>query len=130
MTTATTILALLPVLTSAGRGADLMIPMALPSFGGMLVQLVTLMTVPVLLSISYEWTLRAKLAVNRAKESLGAPEPDGSDGSNTPDESDISEESDSRDESDGPGRSEEPDSRNESDDPGDTAGVDDPSRPG
>ena len=36
MTTATTILALLPVLTSAGRGSDIMIPMAIPSFGGML----------------------------------------------------------------------------------------------
>ena len=48
MTTATTILALLPVLTSTGRGADVMIPMAIPSFGGMLVELVTLFLVPVL----------------------------------------------------------------------------------
>src|SRR5690606_2339079 len=37
MTTATTILALLPVLTSTGRGSDIMIPMAIPSFGGMLI---------------------------------------------------------------------------------------------
>ncbi|WP_372796065.1 efflux RND transporter permease subunit, partial [Pontiella sp.] len=36
MTTATTILALLPVLTSTGRGSDIMVPMAIPSFGGML----------------------------------------------------------------------------------------------
>ena len=35
MTTATTILALLPVLTSTGRGSDIMVPMAIPSFGGM-----------------------------------------------------------------------------------------------
>jgi Cu(I)/Ag(I) efflux system membrane protein CusA/SilA len=48
MTTATTILALLPVLTSSGRGADVMIPMAIPSFGGMLVVLVSVFTVPVL----------------------------------------------------------------------------------
>ncbi len=48
VTSATTILALLPVLTLTGRGADIMIPMAIPSFGGMLVALLTLFTVPVL----------------------------------------------------------------------------------
>ncbi|MEE9443794.1 MAG: efflux RND transporter permease subunit [candidate division Zixibacteria bacterium] len=48
MTVATTILALLPVLTSTGRGADIMIPMAIPSFGGMMVVLITVFTVPVL----------------------------------------------------------------------------------
>jgi len=48
MTTATTLLALLPVLTSTGRGADIMVPMAIPSFGGMLLQVVTMFTVPVL----------------------------------------------------------------------------------
>lgn len=50
MTTATTLLALLPVLTSTGRGSDIMIPMAIPSFGGMLVALITLFVVPVLFS--------------------------------------------------------------------------------
>lgn len=48
MTTATTLLALLPVLTSSGRGSDIMIPMAIPSFGGMLIALITLFVVPVL----------------------------------------------------------------------------------
>lgn len=48
MTTATTILALLPVLTSTGRGADIMVPMAIPSFGGMAIVLVTVFVVPVL----------------------------------------------------------------------------------
>jgi Cu(I)/Ag(I) efflux system membrane protein CusA/SilA len=48
MTTATTVLALLPVLTSTGRGSDIMIPMAIPAFGGMLVALITLFVVPVL----------------------------------------------------------------------------------
>ncbi|MGE3556342.1 MAG: efflux RND transporter permease subunit [Candidatus Obscuribacterales bacterium] len=48
MASATTILALLPLLTSQGRGADLMIPMALPSFGGMLMALLSLFVVPVL----------------------------------------------------------------------------------
>lgn len=47
MTTATTILALLPILTSAGRGADVMIPMALPSVGGMMIALITFFIVPV-----------------------------------------------------------------------------------
>ncbi len=47
MTTATTILALLPVLTSQGRGADIMVPMAIPVFGGMFVELLTMLVVPV-----------------------------------------------------------------------------------
>ncbi len=50
MTTATTILALLPILTSTGRGSEIMIPMAIPSFGGMLIALITLFVVPVLFS--------------------------------------------------------------------------------
>ncbi len=48
MTSATTVLALLPVLTSTGRGADIMVPMAIPSFGGMLLAVLTLFMVPVL----------------------------------------------------------------------------------
>jgi Cu(I)/Ag(I) efflux system membrane protein CusA/SilA len=48
MTTATTILALLPVLTSTGRGADIMVPMAIPTFGGMLLEVMTMFVVPVL----------------------------------------------------------------------------------
>ena len=51
MTTATTILALLPVLTSTGRGADIMVPMAIPSFGGMIIQIITLFVVPVLYAL-------------------------------------------------------------------------------
>lgn len=50
MTTATTMLALLPVLTSTGRGADVMVPMAIPSFGGMCIALLTMFVVPVLYS--------------------------------------------------------------------------------
>ena len=48
MTTATTILALIPVLTSTGRGSDIMVPMAIPSFGGMLIAIMTMLVVPVL----------------------------------------------------------------------------------
>ena len=57
MTTATTLLALLPILTSTGRGSDIMIPMAIPSFGGMLIALITLFVVPVL----YCWSKEIKL---------------------------------------------------------------------
>ena len=48
MTSGTTILALLPVLTSTGRGADIMVPMAIPTFGGMLLAILTIFIVPVL----------------------------------------------------------------------------------
>jgi Cu(I)/Ag(I) efflux system membrane protein CusA/SilA len=48
MTSATTILALLPVMTATGRGADLMIPMAIPTLGGMLFVLLSVFMVPVL----------------------------------------------------------------------------------
>jgi Cu(I)/Ag(I) efflux system membrane protein CusA/SilA len=57
MTTATTILALIPVLTSTGRGADIMVPMAIPSFGGMLFVVLTTLMVPVLYSAAAEWQL-------------------------------------------------------------------------
>jgi Cu(I)/Ag(I) efflux system membrane protein CusA/SilA len=58
MTSATTILALLPVLTSTGRGSDVMIPMAIPSFGGMVIALITLFLVPVLYSAKEEFAFR------------------------------------------------------------------------
>ncbi|WP_309386297.1 efflux RND transporter permease subunit [Cerasicoccus frondis] len=54
MTSATTILALLPVLTSSGRGSDVMIPMAIPTVGGMLVALITVFVVPVVYSAMKE----------------------------------------------------------------------------
>ena len=58
MTTATTILALLPVLTSTGRGADIMVPMAIPSFGGMVIEVITMLVVPVLFCAIQEMRLR------------------------------------------------------------------------
>lgn len=57
MTTATTLLALIPVLTSSGRGSDIMIPMAIPTFGGMLFQFLTLLMVPVLYAFVVETRL-------------------------------------------------------------------------
>ncbi len=59
MTTATTVLALLPVLTATGRGSDLMKPMALPIVGGMMLALVTLFVVPTLWCLGQELRLRA-----------------------------------------------------------------------
>ncbi|MFT5837161.1 MAG: Cu(I)/Ag(I) efflux system membrane protein CusA/SilA, partial [Candidatus Azotimanducaceae bacterium] len=60
MTSATTILALLPVLTSTGRGADIMVPMAIPSFGGMLLAILTIFVVPVLYCTVAEMGLKFK----------------------------------------------------------------------
>ena len=59
MTTATTILALLPVLTSKGRGADIMVPMAIPSFGGMTIEIITMLVVPVLFCAYQELRFKA-----------------------------------------------------------------------
>jgi Cu(I)/Ag(I) efflux system membrane protein CusA/SilA len=47
MTAAVAVIALLPVLTSTGKGADIMIPMAIPAFGGMVIQTMTVFVVPV-----------------------------------------------------------------------------------
>ena len=47
MTTATTLIALLPVLSSTGKGADIMVPMSIPTFGGMVIQTMTMFVVPV-----------------------------------------------------------------------------------
>jgi Cu(I)/Ag(I) efflux system membrane protein CusA/SilA len=57
MTTATTILALIPVFTSTGRGSDIMVPMAIPSFGGMTIEILTMLIVPVL----YCWIQEIRL---------------------------------------------------------------------
>jgi Cu(I)/Ag(I) efflux system membrane protein CusA/SilA len=57
MTTATTRLALIPVFTSTGRGSDIMVPMAIPSFGGMTIEILTMLIVPVL----YCWLKEAKI---------------------------------------------------------------------
>lgn len=58
MTTVTTILALLPVLTSTGKGSDIMIPMAIPIFGGMVIDVTSYFIVPVLYSWREEFKLK------------------------------------------------------------------------
>ena len=50
MTTATTVLALLPVIWSTSTGSEVMKPMAVPVLGGMALQLLTLFLVPVICS--------------------------------------------------------------------------------
>ncbi len=62
MTVSTTMIALLPVLTSTGRGADIMIPMAIPSFGGMAFALVSIFIVPVLYSMREERRFKKTLS--------------------------------------------------------------------
>ena len=68
MTSATTVLALLPVLTSTGRGADIMVPMAIPSFGGMLVVLVSSFVVPVLYCMLKEIKYKFSNSIQAEKE--------------------------------------------------------------
>lgn len=69
MTTATTILALIPVLTSTGRGSDIMMPMAIPSFGGMAIEIMTMLVVPVLYCSVMEWKLRLGIHDSRFEQS-------------------------------------------------------------
>jgi Cu(I)/Ag(I) efflux system membrane protein CusA/SilA len=57
MTTAVAIIALLPVLTSTGKGADIMIPMAIPTFGGMIIQVMTVFVVPLFQSMWREGSI-------------------------------------------------------------------------
>ncbi len=59
MTTATTVLALLPVITSTGRGSDVMVPLTLPLLGGMAIEVVTLLVIPTLWCAQKERELRA-----------------------------------------------------------------------
>jgi Cu(I)/Ag(I) efflux system membrane protein CusA/SilA len=60
MTTVTTLVALLPIIVSSGRGADVARAMALPVFGGMLAEPFTSFIVPTLYSAYAEWKLRAE----------------------------------------------------------------------
>jgi len=72
MTTATTLLALIPVLTSTGRGSDIMVPMAIPSFGGMTIEIMTMLVVPVLYCAIKEWKLNRHIDDALFAENAGA----------------------------------------------------------
>jgi Cu(I)/Ag(I) efflux system membrane protein CusA/SilA len=74
MTTATTILALLPIMlyeVSTTTGAELMKPLAIPSFGGMITCTITnLILAPVLFSFMYPVEIRIKNWMARRKERI------------------------------------------------------------
>ncbi len=58
MTSATTILVLLPVMTSQGKGSEIMIPMAIPIFGGMCFAVMALLFNPLMFLIYYKYKLK------------------------------------------------------------------------
>jgi Cu(I)/Ag(I) efflux system membrane protein CusA/SilA len=58
MTTATTLISLVPVLWSTGRGSELMLPMVLPVVGGMVFDLISLFSIPVF----FTWYWERRLA--------------------------------------------------------------------
>ena len=70
MTTATTILALIPVFTSTGRGSDILVPMAIPSLGGMVIESSSLFVVPVIYAWMQERKLRSGAAETTSPESI------------------------------------------------------------
>jgi copper/silver efflux system protein len=59
MTTAVAVIALLPVLTSTGKGADIMVPMAIPTFGGMIIQVMTIFVVPLFQAMWREHSVKS-----------------------------------------------------------------------
>jgi Cu(I)/Ag(I) efflux system membrane protein CusA/SilA len=61
MTTITTLAALIPILVSSGRGADVARAMALPVFGGMLIEPFATFVVPTIYCAYMEFKLRAGL---------------------------------------------------------------------
>jgi len=65
MTTLTSIIGVMPILWATGRGSDVMQPMALPIFGGMLVDVISLFMVPAMMS----WWLERKLLNELARRS-------------------------------------------------------------
>lgn len=64
MTTTTTVVALLPVMWATTTGSEVMKPMAIPTLGGMLVELITLSVVPV--TFSYFEQRKMRQEVSRA----------------------------------------------------------------
>jgi Cu(I)/Ag(I) efflux system membrane protein CusA/SilA len=73
MSTATTVIGLLPVLMVTGRGSDVMQPMAIPSVGGMTVQIITLFIAPCLFCLAMEWEFKrgGLRGDNRSEEDPG-----------------------------------------------------------
>ena len=61
------------VLTSTGRGSDIMIPMAIPTFGGMSLEIVTMLVVPVLYCAVEELRLKRNIRVSSVSDTLKTP---------------------------------------------------------
>jgi len=64
MTTTTTVVALIPIMWSTSTGSEVMKPMAIPTLGGMLVELVTLFIVPVVYSYFEQRKMEKENLVN------------------------------------------------------------------
>ena len=64
--TATTISALIAVRASTGKGSDIMVPMAIPLFGGMCIEVLTMFVVPVLYSMWQEGKIKRELKTQKA----------------------------------------------------------------
>jgi Cu(I)/Ag(I) efflux system membrane protein CusA/SilA len=60
MTTTTTVIALLPVMWATGQGSEVMRPMAIPTLGGMGIELISLFVVPVIFSFIEEKKFKNK----------------------------------------------------------------------
>lgn len=82
MTTITTLVALVPVLVATGRGADVARAMALPVFGGMLIEPFSSFIVPTLYCAYMEFKLRAgfkdellEMSIESSSHEVAATEP-------------------------------------------------------
>lgn len=70
MSTATTVIGLMPIFLTHGRGSDVMQPMAIPSVGGMTIQLVTLFIAPCIYCMVQEIQFRRRLRTDAASSDV------------------------------------------------------------
>jgi Cu(I)/Ag(I) efflux system membrane protein CusA/SilA len=71
ISTATTVIGLMPIFLTQGRGSDVMQPMAIPSVGGMAINLITLFIAPCIYCAVQEWMYRRRAAASPT----GTPSP-------------------------------------------------------
>jgi copper/silver efflux system protein len=74
MTTATTVMGLIPVFLVTGRGSDVMQPMAIPSVGGMAIQLITIFVAPCLYCLVKEWQFKRAQSADLQPSAAAHPE--------------------------------------------------------
>ena len=70
MTTATTVFGLLPIFLFYGRGSDVMQPMAIPSIGGMAVQVITFLIAPCIYCLIMELKFKHQLKMKMPDVSM------------------------------------------------------------